>query len=159
MQDRISTSLERRGARGPPPAATEGSFLLFSIFCTSVARSCSTFFLIPWSSRTSKYFFPSTHVCSHFVKVESGLPLHMAKSASLPASSEPTLLSILSCLAGFDVTKFRASSSEIPYSSAFAASQLRRVANWLLSELNETTTPCLCIRGPLPGIASHASIL
>ena len=67
---------------------------------------------------------------------ESGLPFQIAKSASLPTSSEPTRPSTLSCLAGFRVTNLIASSGGTPpYLIAFAASVLRRRASSSESEL------------------------
>ena len=55
---------------------------------------------------------------------EKGCALKTVRSASLPASMEPTCLSMPSCQAGLSVTILTASVSLTPpYFTAFAASQ------------------------------------
>src|SRR5689334_22863275 len=84
----------------------------------------------------------------------------MTTSASLPASSDPTRLSIRSCFAGLIVTSAIASSSVRPHHLIdFAASVLRRRACSALSELTDTRTPLRVISAALYGMASIASIL
>ena len=79
---------------------------------------------------------PSIQVCSQCEKGESGLPSQIEKSASFPATSEPTRSSTRSCFAGFRVTNLIASSGGAPpYLIAFAASVLSLRASSSLSEL------------------------
>ena len=63
------------------------------------------------SSSRSKYLRPSIQVCSQRERRDSGRPLQTTKSASLPASSEPTQRSMRSCFAGLSVTNLSASSA------------------------------------------------
>ncbi len=108
----------------------------------------------------SKYKAPSMYVCSVFVKSDIGWPLQTTISASLPILRLPTLSSIWSNFAGFKVTNFHASSSEIsPYFTAFAASKFNLLESSELSEFNATVTPALCIIDALYGIASFTSYL
>ena len=66
----------------------------------------------------------------------------MTMSASLPASIDPTRLSMRSCFAGLIVTSASASSSvRPPYLIIFAASVFSRRACSALSELIDTTMP------------------
>ena len=78
----------------------------------------------------------------------------------MPASSEPTLLSMRSCFAGLIVTIRNASSSERPpHLIDFAASVFSRRACSALSELIETSTPLRVMIAAFCGIASIASTL
>jgi hypothetical protein len=73
---------------------------------------------------------PSIHVSSTRDAGEKGLAVRIEKSASLPASREPTRSSMRSWRAGFRVTKRIASSGgTFPYFVALAASRLRMRAS------------------------------
>src|SRR5262249_16238312 len=101
-----------------------------------------------------------TYVASQRERLDIGGPDHTAKSASLPVSSDPTRLSIWSCLAGLIVTNFSASSGlRPPYLTPLPASTFRRRASSSQPELNETETPGSAMIGPAAGIASCTSTL
>ena len=83
-----------------------------------------------------------------------GEPLQITKSASLPASSEPTRLSMAMAFADWLVTVDRAWISLRPERSSFPASQFMRVEISLSSECSEVTTPASISKRALYDVAS-----
>src|SRR6185295_2253804 len=132
----------------------------FSSARSSSARFWSILARFFWSSCLSKNTWPSMNVVSQLAKTLSGWALQMARSASLPTSSDPTFLSMPSCSAPLYVMVLSASSSVMPpYFTSLAASMLRRRTRSSESELIVCTTPWRIMMALLYGIASYASIL
>ena len=90
---------------------------------------------------------------------ESGSPLQITKSPSLPGSSEPTRSSIAIARADPMVTVDSACSGVSPVRNSLPASQFIRLAIWLLSECSEVTTPASIRIRALYAVASYASSL
>src|SRR6185369_236207 len=104
-----------------PPSA---NLAICLAFFSSSLRSCISLLARSAFSDRSKYFLPSIQVCTQTVPESNGDLDQIARSASLPGSSEPTYLSIRNCWAGLSVTNFSASISGVPpYLTALAASR------------------------------------